>query len=121
MMAVPAFIENGYDNFLGPVIRLRPLTNEEIFVLLRTIRNLHEQKYEYKSKISDENLQAYLAAVLSSVSSSMLTPREITRDLISLLDVMKQNPDAEFGDLVSGRTLEPDRNPDDDLIEDLEI
>ena len=113
--------ENGYDNFLGPVIRLRPLTNEEIYVLLRTIRNLHEQKYEYASKVTDENLKEYLAAILSSVSASMLTPREITRDLISLLDVLKQNPDAKFEDLVTGRTLEPDRNPDDDLIDDLEI
>ena len=34
--------ENGYDNYLGPVINLRPLTNEEVFVLLRTLRGMHE-------------------------------------------------------------------------------
>ncbi|MBR3409978.1 MAG: DUF2791 family P-loop domain-containing protein, partial [Candidatus Methanomethylophilaceae archaeon] len=63
----------------------------------------------------------YLGTVLSSVSSSMVTPREITRDLISLLDTLHQNPDATFEDLVIGRTVDADRNPDDDLIEDLEI
>ncbi|MBR4225712.1 MAG: ATP-binding protein [Candidatus Methanomethylophilaceae archaeon] len=113
--------ENGYDNYLGPVINLRPLTKEEIFVLLRTIRNLHEQRYEYESDVDDEKLRLYLGTVLSSVSSSMVTPREITRDLISLLDTLHQNPDASFEDLVVGRTVDADRNPDDDLLEDLEI
>ncbi len=113
--------ENGYDNYLGPVINLRPLTKEEIYVLLRTIRDLHEQRYGYTSGVNDEKLQIYLGTVLSSVSSSMVTPREITRDLISLLDTLHQNPDATFEDLVIGRTVDADRNPDDDLIEDLEI
>ncbi|MBR3409355.1 MAG: ATP-binding protein, partial [Candidatus Methanomethylophilaceae archaeon] len=96
--------ENGYDNYLGPVINLRPLTKEEIYVLLRTIRDLHEQRYGYTSGVDDEKLQIYLGTVLSSVSSSMVTPREITRDLISLLDTLHQNPDATFEDLVIGRT-----------------
>ena len=113
--------ENGYDNYLGPVINLRPLTKEEIYVLLRTIRDLHEQRYGYTFGVDDEKLQIYLGTVLSSVSSSMVTPREITRDLISLLDTLHQNPDATFEDLVIGRTVDADRNPDDDLIEDLEI
>ena len=114
--------ENGYDNYLGPVISLRPLTNEEIYVLLKTIRDLHEQRYGYKSSVDDEKLKIYLGAVLqSSVSASMITPREITRDLISLLDTMHQNPEAAFEDMVSGRRVEADKNPDDDLIEDLEL
>lgn len=114
--------ENGYDNYLGPVINLRPLTNEEIFVLLRTIKGLHEKRYEYDSGIDDEMLQVYLRTVLSSVmSTEMITPREITRDLISLLDTLRQNPDASFSDMVVGRLLTADHNPDDDLLEDLEI
>ena len=51
----------------------------------------------------------------------MVTPREITRDFISLLDTMHQNPDVTFSELVEGRTVSPDRDPDDDLIEDLEV
>lgn len=114
--------ENGYDNYLGPVINLRPLTNEEIFVLLKTIRDLHEQRYGYGSGIDDGMLEDYLKAVLGSViSTSMVTPREITRDLISLLDTMHQNPDTKFSDMISGRKVTADRNPDDDIIEDLDI
>lgn len=114
--------ENGYDNYLGPVINLRPLTNEEIFVLLKTIRDLHEQRYGYESGIDDGMLEDYLKAVLGSViSTSMVTPREITRDLISLLDTMHQNPDTEFSDMISGRKVSADHNPDDDIIEDLDI
>jgi hypothetical protein len=114
--------ENGFDNYFGPIINLKPLTNEEIFVLLRTIKDLHEQRYEYESGITDEMLETYLRTVLASVvSSTMITPREITRDLISLLDTMHQNPDLNFLDLVEGRLVKADVNPDDEIIEDLEI
>jgi hypothetical protein len=114
--------ENGFDNYLGPIINLKPLTNEEIFVLLKTIKDLHEQRYEYESRITDEMLEKYLRTVMANVvSSTMITPREITRDLISLLDTLHQNNDLEFLDLVEGRTVYADANPDDEIIEDLEV
>ena len=113
--------ENGYDNYLGPVINLRPLTNEEIFVLLKTLRGMHEQLRGYESDVDDGMLETYLRTVSSSVGVGMVTPREITRDFISLLDTLHQNPDVTFSELVEGRTVSPDRDPDDDLIGDLEI
>ncbi len=114
--------ENGYENYLGPIINLKPLTNEEIFVLIRTIKNLHEQRYEYESEITDEMLEIYLKTIMANVvSSTMLTPREITRDLISLLDTIHQNNNLQFLDLVSGRSVQADANPDDEIIEDLEV
>lgn len=114
--------ENGYDNYLGPVINLRPLTNEEVFVLLRTLRGMHEQRYAYESGIDDDMLEAYLRTVTATIGGrDMVTPREITRDFISLLDTLHQNPQTRFADLVQGRRVDADRNPDDDLIDDLEI
>ena len=113
--------ENGYDNYLGPVINLRPLTNEEVFVLLRTLRGMHEQRYGYRSEIDDAMLETYLKTVTCAIGQGMVTPREITRDFISLLDTMHQNPDVTFSQLVENRTVSPDRDPDDDLIEDLEV
>ena len=86
------------------------------------MKGLHEQRYGYTSDIDDRKLEIYLKTVLSgSVSSSMLTPREITRDLISLLDTLHQNPQATFEQLVQGRKVANDRNPDDDIIEDLDV
>ena len=113
--------ENGYDNYLGPVVNLRPLTNEEIFVLLRTLRGMHEQRYGYSSELDDSMLETYLKTVTCAIGQGLVTPREITRDFISLLDTMHQNPDVTFSELVEGRTVTPDRDPDDDLIEDLEV
>ncbi len=112
--------ESDYDNYLGPIINLKPLSNEEIFVLLRTVKDLHEQRYDYVSGIDDEKLEIYLKTVLSnSLSATLTTPREITRDLISLLDTLHQNPEANFDKLVCGRTVKP-KDPDDE-IEDLDI
>ena len=114
--------ENGYDNYLGPVINLRPLTNEEVFVLLRTIKELHEQRYEYDSGITDGMIGDYLSSVMSScISQKMITPREITRDLISLLDTLHQHPELRFEDMIRGRRVDADDDPDDEVIEDLEI
>lgn len=114
--------ENGYDNYLGPVINLRPLTMEEVFVLLRTLLGMHEQRYGYASGITDDMLETYLRTVTATIGGKdMVTPREITRDFISLLDTLHQNPQARFSDMVQGRHVDADRNPDDDLIQDLEL
>ena len=91
-------------------------------MLLGTIRDLHEQRYNYKSEVDDEKLTIYLNAVMNNrMSSELITPREITRDLISLLDTLHQNPQIGFNDLVKNRTVRSDANPDDDIIEDLDI
>lgn len=114
--------ENGYDNYLGPVINLRPLTMEEVFVLLRTLRDMHEQRYSWESGLGDDELETYLRTVTATIGGKdMVTPREITRDFISLLDTMHQNPDARFADMIDGRVVKADRDPDSDLIDDLEI
>lgn len=114
--------ENGYDNYLGPVINLRPLTNEEVFVLIMTLRDLYEQRNECSTGLSDEMLEKYLKTVMTnSISSEMITPREITRDFISLMDTLRQNPGLTFDKLVSERKVDADINPDDILFDDLEI
>lgn len=114
--------ENGYDNYLGPVINLRPLTNEELFVLLKTVKGLHEQRYDYTSEIDDAKMETYLRSVIAnSASPSLLTPREVTRDLISLLDTLHQNPGLRFDDLIGGRKVTPDTDPTDDIIEGLDV
>ncbi|MBQ3737309.1 MAG: ATP-binding protein [Candidatus Methanomethylophilaceae archaeon] len=114
--------ENGYDNYLGPVINLRPLTNEEVYVLLQTLRDLYEQRNGISTGLTDEMLETYLRTVMSnSISSEMITPREITRDFISLMDTLRQNEGLTFDKLVRERKVSADINPDDILFDDLEI
>ncbi len=114
--------ENGYDNYLGPVINLRPLTNEEVYVLLQTLRDLYEQRNGISTGLTDEMLERYLRTVMSnSISSEMITPREITRDFISLMDTLRQNEGLTFDKLVNDRKVSADVNPDDILFDDLEI
>ena len=51
----------------------------------------------------------------------MITPREITRDFISLMDTLRQNDGLTFDKLVRERKVTADINPDDILFDDLEI
>ena len=114
--------ENGYDNYLGPVINLRPLTNEEVYVLLCTLRDLYEQRNDLSTGLTDQDLERYLKTVMTnSISSEMITPREITRDFISLMDTLRQNEGLTFDKLVNDRKVTADINPDDILFDDLEI
>ena len=114
--------ENGYDNYLGPVINLRPLTNEEVYVLLCTLRDLYEQRNNLSTGLTDQDLERYLKTVMTnSISSEMITPREITRDFISLMDTLRQNEGLTFDKLVNDRKVTADINPDDILFDDLEI
>ena len=72
--------------------------------------------------MDDGKLKIYLDAVMNNrMSSELITPREITRDLISLLDTLKQNPEVSFNDLVKGRNVKGAIDTDDDIIEDLDI
>ena len=57
----------------------------------------------------------------NSISSEMITPREITRDFISLMDTLRQNEGLTFDKLVNDRKVSADVNPDDILFDDLEI
>ncbi|HEY7416687.1 MAG TPA: ATP-binding protein, partial [Ktedonobacteraceae bacterium] len=41
------FSQNGRRSFAGPLIRLDRLTNEELFVLLRNLRDIHALHYHY--------------------------------------------------------------------------
>ena len=114
--------ENGYDNYLGTVINLRPLTNEEVYVLLCTLRDLYEQRNDLSTGLTDQDLERYLKTVMTnSISSEMITPREITRDFISLMDTLRQNEGLTFDKLVNDRKVTADINPDDILFDDLEI
>ena len=46
----------------------------------------------------------------------MITPREMLRDYMTVLNILMQNPDAKFDDIIGTHvTLKTDRSDDDDL------
>lgn len=54
------FSGGGYKNLLGPVIRLRRLSDDELFALISRLARLHGQNYHWEPRITQEEMTEFL-------------------------------------------------------------
>ncbi len=81
---------------LAPVIRLSPLTYEEMLVLIEKLTEIHGVLFDYTPRLSQEDLVTFIKIEFGRIGAdSKITPREVIRDFIELLDILFQNPDAD--------------------------
>lgn len=98
------FASEGLSDMLAPVIRLDPLTYEELLVLIEKLADIHAGYFEYQRSLTEDDLVSFLQIEFGRVGSdSHLTPREVIRDFIELLDIVYQNPDASVSSLLGSR------------------
>jgi energy-coupling factor transporter ATP-binding protein EcfA2 len=111
------FTQDGRRSFAGPLVRLDTLTNEELFVLLQKLRDIHALHYHYTTMITDRNLQQFMEVVTAQIGSAQqLTPREITRDLIAVMEMMRRDSAIPFTDIIYKRDFaasHQQENPDE--------
>ena len=89
------FGREGHADLMAPVIRLQPLTPEELLVLVEKLADIHAGLYGYERRLTEDDLARFLELELSRVGAdSHVTPREVIRDFIELLDIMYQDPEA---------------------------
>ena len=85
----------GHADLMAPVIRLEPLTPEELLVLTEKLADIHAGLFGYERRLSEDDLATFLELELSRVGADThVTPREVIRDFIELLDIMLQDPAA---------------------------
>jgi hypothetical protein len=93
--------KGGLRDLSGPMIRLDVLTDEEIFLLLHRVRDIHAQNHGYKATITDDQITAFIDKSLERIGADqLLTPREVVRDFTAILNILQQNPDTTFETLV---------------------
>ena len=98
------FASEGLSDMLAPVIRLNPLTYEELLVLIEKLADIHAGYFEYQRSLTEDDLVSFLQIEFGRVGSdSHLTPREVIRDFIELLDIVYQNHDASVSSLLGSR------------------
>lgn len=115
------FQKAGYKNLIGPVIRLRRLSDDELFALITRITNLHAQNYNWTPRVTDEDMAAFLKICLERAGAdTLITPREIIRDYMTVLNILFQNPETTFSDVVGSGvvSLKHGDNDDDKVIGD---
>lgn len=102
------FARNGLRDLTGPLIRLETLSETEIFVLLQRLRELHSIHYEYTPSVTDGDIQQFMTEVYSRIGADqLLTPREVTRDFVTLLNLLQQNPGQSFATIMQGSNFKP--------------
>ena len=100
-LAQGRFASEGLTDMLAPVIRLNPLTYEELLILIEKLAAIHAGYFEYEQSLTEDDLITFLQIEFGRVGSdSHLTPREVIRDFIELLDIVCQNPDVAVSKLL---------------------
>ncbi len=95
------FSRPGARDLLAPVIRLEPLTAEEMLVLCEKLSEMHAGLYSYERRITTDDLVAFIKLEYGRIGADQnITPREVIRDFIELLDLLFQNPSATVAGLL---------------------
>lgn len=90
-----------FRDMLGPVIRLRRLSDNELFALISRLTKLHGMYYGWEPRVTEEQQAQFLREAVSRTGAdTMMTPREMIRDYMSVLNILLQNPSAGFTDVV---------------------
>jgi len=87
----------GMQDLMGPVLRLQPLTSEEMLVLTEKLADIHASLYGYQRTVDDHDLADFIKIEYGRIGADEhITPREVIRDFIELLDILYQNPTADL-------------------------
>ncbi|NET00707.1 MAG: ATP-binding protein [Sphaerospermopsis sp. SIO1G2] len=115
--------QSNTQEYFGPVIRLNPLSETEILTLLQNLLAIHTVNFGYDSLLKSADLQTFIQEITTRLGAeALLTPGEIIRDFISILNLLYQSPDIKFPELIHGSNFQPtvageEENLDDDVAE----
>ncbi len=101
------FGREGLRDMLAPVIQLEPLTYEELLVLAEKLADIHAGLFGYGRTLGEDDLVEFLQLEFGRVGADThLTPREVIRDFVELLDIVYQNPGVNVADLLRSEDFE---------------
>ncbi len=98
---------DGARDMLAPVIRLAPLSCEEMLVLVEKLADIHAGLFEYERTLTQEELAEFVRIEFARIGAdSNITPREVIRDFIGLLNIVHQNPGTDVAGLLGSEKFE---------------
>lgn len=97
-------------DFAQPVIRLMPLDHNEIFVLLKKLKAIFDFNYKIEINILDSDIQQFMEELFNKPGASeFLTPREVIRDFLNILNIIRQNPTVDKNKLFDELEISDER------------
>ncbi len=88
-------------SLMQPVIRLKRLSDSELYALVIRLTVLHGEYHKWAPRATEADMRDFLTQSMTGEGAdSMITPREIIRDYVTLLDLLYTNPDRSFADIL---------------------
>jgi hypothetical protein len=116
-LAASRFMREGLQDTASPILRLQPLSHEELYVLLTRLQTVYRSHHGQEVALGEAQLTEFLQIAFDRLGArELLTPREIIRDFITLLNLLRQNPDLTFAELVQSSEWQHQRQQDDDQL-----
>ena len=111
-LAENTFARDGLVDLTGPVIRLKSLGAEELFVLLEKLRLLWASGDPDRLAVPDDALHAFREHCRKQIGEAYFrTPRTTIKAFLDLLALLEQNPGTAWQDLVAKLEIEADVPP----------
>ncbi len=100
-----------HTDLMSPVIRLLPLTNEEMLILIEKLADIHAGLYEYTQIVTQQDMVDFIEIEFGRIGAdSHITPREVIRDFIEVLDILYQNPRLQVKALLGSDSFQYAQN-----------
>ncbi|MCB0076241.1 MAG: ATP-binding protein [Anaerolineales bacterium] len=107
-LARSRFADERWVDVSGPVISLKNLDHNELFLLLIKVRDVYIAHSNHDPQLGDDDIHTFMTAVAARLGAeTLLTPREIVRDFLSVLNLLRQNPTATFEQLIGSAAFTP--------------
>lgn len=91
----------------APIIRLLILTQEEMYILIEKLQYIHARIYNYTPSLSHDDLVYFLTVEYNRVGAQThITPREIIRDFIELINILHQNPQKTVSGILGNNSFQ---------------
>ena len=110
--------ENDFSKQLGvvdynsTVLRLSSLSKEELYVLLKNLRNVFACGITEDYLVPDEALVAYMNYCFNKIGDSYFrTPRNTIKGFLDLLSILEQYPSLKWDDVIEKIKIEKDIEP----------
>jgi hypothetical protein len=96
-LAANEFAKDGVVDLAGPVVRLRSLTPEDLYVLLMRIRDVFASGDASKHLLPDEGLGAFVEYSRRTLGDDYFrTPRDTVIRFVGLLNLLEQDPSRDW-------------------------
>lgn len=101
------FVTKDMVNLMNPIIRIQRLTPDELYILIEKLRDIHSNLHEYTCKLQKEELMNFIKIQDERLGANKnLTPRDVIKEFIGILDLLYQNPNKTFNEIIADKSFE---------------